>query len=75
MKLTKAEKWVLRALIEGADTSSKVMDKVELHRVYVLRILKKLSEQGLINRVVQVPSYEVSDMGKIILEENIKERS
>jgi predicted transcriptional regulator len=75
MKLTKAEKWVLRALTDGANTSSKVVSKVELHRVYVLRILKKLADQGLINRVIAVPTYEVSDMGKIILEENIKERS
>ena len=68
-KLTKAEKKILMMLSERPFNSHEIAQALDLHRTYVLKITKRLSERGLLNRIMEVPTYETSASGKASLEE------
>lgn len=68
-KLTKSEKKVLKMLSERPFNSNEIAQALDLHRTYVLKITKRLAERGLLNRIMDVPTYETSALGKASIEE------
>jgi DNA-binding MarR family transcriptional regulator len=68
-KLTKAEKKILMMLSERPFNSHEIAGTLDLHRTYVLKITKRLSDRGLLNRMMDIPTYETSEFGKAAIEE------
>ena len=73
MKLTKAERNILKMLSDGVFNSEEIAKQLDLHRTYVLRITKRLALQGLIDRTMELPTYTTSEAGKKLIAELTKE--
>jgi DNA-binding MarR family transcriptional regulator len=69
-KLTKAEKKILGVLSERPFNSQEIAETLDLHRTYVLKITKRLYERGLLNRSMDIPTYETSEFGKAAIKES-----
>ncbi len=68
-KLTKAEKKILMMLSERSFNSNEIAQALDLHRTYVLKITKRLADIGLLNRMIEIPTYETSEFGKAAIKE------
>lgn len=68
-KLTKAERKILKMLSERPFNSNEIAQTLDLHRTYVLKITKRLADMGLLNRMIEIPTYETSESGKAAIKE------
>lgn len=68
-KFTKSERYVLQALANkpGA-TSQEVQEACDIHLTYALRLLKRMTVDGLVTPIMVTPTYELTARGRSALD-------
>lgn len=68
-KFTKAERHIMQTLAtKPGATSIEVHEACDIHRTYALRVMKRLTAEGLVVPTMVTPTYELSAQGKQVLD-------